>query len=100
MLTGKNGYLNGVEILNNTCNQLYGKGQYAESARSINAEDINELANYDPETYSGYGDLWKYRFPIDGEKIQYSKSTDNGKHGVNGKIQTIQQHLEFQVHQK
>lgn len=78
-LSGEIGYLNGVEILNNTCNQLYGKGQYAESARSINAEDINELANYDPETYSGYGDLWKYRFPIDGEKIQYSKSTDNGK---------------------
>ena len=55
-LVGETGYLNAEEVLNTTCNELYGKGQYAESARSLNVQDINKLANYDPKTYSGYGD--------------------------------------------
>ena len=66
-------------MLNTVCNELYGKGQYAESARSLNVEDINKLANYDPETYSGYGDLWKYRFSTEAGYMQYSTSTDNGQ---------------------
>lgn len=79
-LSGETGYLNVEEVLNTACNELYGKGQYAESARSLNVEDINKLANYDPETESTtYGDLYKYRFSTDEGCMQYSKSTDNGQ---------------------
>ena len=78
-LDGEAGYLNEEEILNTTCNELYGKGEFAESARSLNAEDINKLANYNPETYSGYGDLYKYRFSTEAGNMQYSKSTDKGE---------------------
>lgn len=78
-LSGETGYLNAEEVLNTVCNELYGKGQYAESARSLNVEDINKLANYDPKTYTGYGDLYKYRFSTDTNYMQYAKSTDNGQ---------------------
>lgn len=78
-LSGETGYLNAEEVLNTACNELYGKGQYAERARSLNVEDINKLANYDPETYSGYGDLYKYRFSTEAGYMQYSTSTDNGQ---------------------
>ena len=78
-LVGETGYLNAEEVLNTTCNELYGKGQYAESARSLNVQDINKLANYDPKTYSGYGDLYKYRFSTDTNYMQYAISTDNGQ---------------------
>ena len=78
-LVGETGYLNAEEVLNTACNELYGKGRYAESARSLNTEDINKLANYNPKTYSGYGDLYKYRFSTEAGYMQYSKSTDNGK---------------------
>ena len=78
-LSGETGYLNAEEVLNTACSKLYGKGQYAESARSLNVEDVNKLANYDPETYSGYGDLYKYRFSTEAGYMQYSKSTDNGQ---------------------
>ena len=78
-LSGETGYLNAEEVLNTACNELYGKGQYAERARSLNVEDINKLVNYDPETYSGYGNLYKYRFSTEAGYMQYSKSTDNGQ---------------------
>ena len=78
-LSGETGFLNGEEVLNTVCNKLYGKGEYAESARSLNAQDINKLANYAPKTYSGYGDLWKYRFSTETGYMQYSKSTDKGQ---------------------
>ena len=72
-LSGENGYLNAENVLNNMCNELYGKGTCASSARSLNIDDINKLANYDPATYSGYGDIWTYRFPISGEYMQYKR---------------------------
>ncbi len=78
-LSGETGYLNAEEVLNTACNELYGEGQYAESARSLNAEDINKLTNYAPKTYSGYGDLYKYRFSTEAGYMQSSKSTDNGQ---------------------
>ena len=78
-LSGETGYLNAEEVLNTACNELYGKGEYAESARSLNVEDVNKLANYDPETYSGYGNLYKYRFSTEEDYMQNSKSTDNGQ---------------------
>ena len=76
-LVGETGYLNAEEVLNTACNELYGKGQYAERARSLNVEDINKLVNYDPETYSGYGNLYKYRFSTEAGYMQYSRLTRN-----------------------
>ena len=78
-LSGETGYLNAEEVLKTACNELYGKGQYAERARSLNVEDINKLVNYDPETYSGYGNLYKYRFSTEAGYMQSSMSTDNGQ---------------------
>lgn len=78
---GEIGYLNGETVLDTTCNVLYGQGIGAKSARSLNVKDINKLGNYDPtrNDNSGYGSLWRYKYDITAEKIQYSKSTDNGR---------------------
>ena len=71
------GYLNAEELLNETCDALYGKGEYAESARGLKAKDLDKLANYDPETmFEGYKKEWQYRFSDESENLQYS--TDNG----------------------
>ena len=72
------GYLNAEDILNNMCNELYGKGEHAIGARSLNVEDINKLGNYDPKTYDGYGDIWTYRFPTSGEYMQYKRTKADG----------------------
>ena len=72
------GYLNAEEVLNNMCNELYGQGTYATGARSLNVEDINKLGNYDPTTYSGYGDIWTHRFPTSGDYIQYKRIKTDG----------------------
>ena len=77
-LEGEKGYLNVEDILNNLCNELYGKGKHATGARSLNVEDINKLGNYDPTTYSGYGDIWTYRFPTSGDYIQYKRTKSDG----------------------
>ena len=47
-LDGQEGYQNAEEELNRVCS-LYGKGKYAENARSINMEDINKITGYDPK---------------------------------------------------
>ena len=67
-LRGENGYLNGEDILNNTCNELYGKGYGAESARSLNVYDINKIAN----VANSKGTTKIYRFPEEGDYLQYS----------------------------
>ena len=77
-LEGEKGYLNVEDILNNICNELYGKGEHATGARSLNLEDINKLGNYDPTTYSGYGDIWTYRFPKSGDYMQYKRTKADG----------------------
>ena len=77
-LGGEKGYLNAKEVLNNMCNELYGKGEHATGARSLNVEDINKLGNYDPTTYSGYGDIWTYRFPTSGDYMQYKRTKEDG----------------------
>ena len=77
-LEGEKGYLNVEDILNNICNELYGKGEHATGARSLNLEDINKLGNYDPTTYSGYGDIWTYRFPTSGDYMQYKRTKADG----------------------
>lgn len=78
-LGGETGYLNAKNILDDTCKEVYGKGKYAENARSLNVEDINKITNYDPKNYSEYGNIYKYRFPQNGNYMQYSQSVDNGK---------------------
>ena len=79
-LSGETGYLNAEDVLNTVCNELYGNGEYAERARSLNVEDINKLSNYNPKTESTtYGNLYKYRFSTEAGYMQYSKSTDNGQ---------------------
>ena len=96
-LSGETGYLNAEEVLNTACNELYGKGQYAESARSLNVEDVNKLANYDPETYTGYGDLWKYRFSTEADCMQSSTSTDNGQTWSDWENITDEQYQTFRI---
>lgn len=53
-LRGAQGYNNGVEILNDMCNKLYGTGEYATSARSVKIEDISEKSG--SETQESYED--------------------------------------------
>ena len=50
-LYGKQGYLNAESILNGFCNNLYGQGNGASSARSLTAEDINKLSGYEDTQY-------------------------------------------------
>ena len=80
-LRGEKGYLNAEAILNTTCNELYGKGKGAESARSLNINDINKLAGVLTEedrksvtTNSWYGTWWRYRYDTASGVIQYSYS--------------------------
>ena len=88
-LYGETGYLNAEEVLNNMCNELYGKGEHAIGARSLNVEDINKLGNYDPTTSvyddgydnygnGNYGDIWTYRFPTTGDYMQVKKTKADG----------------------
>ena len=77
-LNGEKGYLNAEEVLNNMCNELYGKGEHATGARSLNVEDINKLGNYDPKTFRGYGDIYTYRFPTSGDYMQSKRTKADG----------------------
>ena len=77
-LKGEKGYLNAEEVLNNMCNELYGQGEYATGARSLNIEDINKLGNYDPTTYDRYGDILTYRFPTSGNYMQSKRTKADG----------------------
>ena len=56
-LKGEKGYLNAENILNELSNQLYGKGEKAESARNINVDDINIKATTEEELgFTGSGE--------------------------------------------
>ena len=77
-LKGEIGYLNAEEILNDMCYKLYGQGEYATGARSLNIEDINKLGNYDPTTYDRYGDILTYRFPTNGNYMQSKRTKADG----------------------
>ena len=72
-LANAEGYVNTEDNLNNFCNDLYGKGQYATGARSLKVEDIDKLSKYDKTTYSGYGEKWQYKGDSAKDIIQYSK---------------------------
>lgn len=108
-LKGKVGYQNAEKELNRVCS-LYGKGKYAESARSINVDDINKITGYDPNhvgvnvntatteqiaagTKYNQGILGEYGSTVsffwDGtSKPKYTSSTINGnlkeEHNTNG----------------
>ena len=60
-LKGSTGYINAESELNNI-SAIYGKGDYAEGARSITVEDINKLTKYTPETdyTEAEGKLYEY----------------------------------------
>ena len=84
-LQGRIGYQNAEEELNRICS-LYGKGKYAESARSINVEDVNKTTGYNPnESEYGKNQIYQYgnriSFSWNGtdDNPQYVSSTQNGK---------------------
>jgi len=78
-LRGEKGYLNAEDILNNTANALYGKGQYATGARALKQEDINRLANYDVNTAYNANRVYQYKFSSETGYMQSRRSKDNGK---------------------
>lgn len=51
---GATGYNNGVEILNDICQNLYGTGDYAIGARSLNIEDIKDKMNTEVWDWKNY----------------------------------------------
>ena len=46
-LVGDKGYNNGISELNNI-SKIYGHGEYAVGARSINVDDVNKITGYNP----------------------------------------------------
>ena len=86
ILTGKDGYINGGEELNNISN-MYGYGKYAQEARSVVIEDINKIANYLPENKAVSNNDLENQF---GNRITYSwnngKISYNSSDGSNGTI--------------
>ncbi len=77
-LKGRDGFLNLENKLDEECKK-YGKGEGAESARSLRAEDINRISGYDPEesiygkdTLQEYGT--KVRFTLDNGLVKYECS--------------------------
>ena len=84
-LRGRDGYTNGVEILNNVAKK-YTNSIYADgNSRSINVDDVNRVTGYNPET-AGYGanEPWQYgnevTFYWDGTVFPYY-SASNGVTG-------------------
>lgn len=70
-LKGQEGYSNGVNELDSISN-IYGKGMYAQNAKSITVEDINKITGYNSDiTIWDKGQIDEY-----GNKVTYSKNTD------------------------
>lgn len=72
-LANEEGYLYGPDELNKMCNDLYGKGNGAISARSLNVDDIDKLAGIKTDADkklldSGYGIMHQFRFPTEEEE--------------------------------
>ena len=71
-LANEEGYLYGPEELNKMCDTLYGKGNGALSARSLNVDDIDKLAGITTDADKkaidrGYGSIHQFRFPNEEE---------------------------------
>ena len=71
-LRGQTGAEWGVKELNDIC-AIYGEGNGASGARSINADDINKITGYNPET-AQYGDGQIYEY---GNEVTYTKNASN-----------------------
>ena len=76
LLKGAAGYNNVERELESIC-RIYGHGEHATGARSITAQDINNITGYDPTNDSdghpfGYGQVYQYKngnvtFEVTGE---------------------------------
>lgn len=75
-LYGANGYLYGVDEINNIC-KIYGYGKGASSARSIEIEDVNKITGYDPLN-TGDGEIFRKgtRYEYN-NKITVTRSIDS-----------------------
>ena len=86
-LKGEKGYLYGPDELNAICG-IFGQGKGAESARSLDVDDVNKLAGITTDADkkaldNNYGSKWQYRYPtteeVSGTRyMQYKKDTDSG----------------------
>lgn len=79
-LRGKDGYLNGVEILNDAVKDIYDDGIFADIVRPIDVEDINRVTGCDPKTASWHpGNQLLPRWPgcrrLDNKEIMKLPST-------------------------
>ncbi len=91
-LRGQTGYEWGIKELNDIC-EIYGKGNGASGARSVDADDINNITGYNPKTAQCYdGEIHEY-----GNEVTYIKNasnisyqdTLNNKSGTYGNSSTI-----------
>ena len=86
-LRGEKGYFDGPDELNAICG-IFGQGKGAESARSLDVDDVNKLAGITTDAdkkacTSDYGSKWQYRYPtteeVSGTRyMQYKKDTGSG----------------------
>ena len=63
-LTGAIGYNNGVTLLNNICNTLYGNADLEANARSVNIEDLQDKMDLS---------VWNYKEDITSEGHKYGE---------------------------
>lgn len=93
-LYGYDGYNNLEENLKSFCDDLYGKGMYADSARSLDFEYLNSITNYYPTkdenfiftgesvegTFEGfYGEEWTYKFPTQEEMDELTGNENSSR---------------------
>ena len=84
-LKGRKGYINGEEQLNEMCNSLYGNGEKAKSARSVNDEDIHSILGYNKKEYKEvdngflYNDKWIKTNYYYGCRIKYTSTKATGE---------------------
>ena len=86
-LANEEGYLYGSEQLDKMCNDLYGNGTDAQSARSLKIDDVDKLAGITTDAdkkacTSDYGKKWQYRYPttteVSGTRyMQYRQNNGN-----------------------
>lgn len=87
-LDGFNGYINAIDELNNI-SKIYGNGDNAESARSININDLNKLVGYNPDTENWEkGNLYEYNNKITINGIENGKYEYNAINGLRGTLLT------------
>ena len=72
-LRGNDGYINGVDELNKICS-IYGKGEGATGARTINVDDINWITGYNPNNTGVKDKNVKYTLLSTGVKYEPENS--------------------------